>query len=205
MSEVKSKKSHSHKSQSSKAEPADSEGTRIELSEVKKSHAEVDANDEEAQLTPAESKKLKKKHTKKLKKKANENNDAIAPSGGGGGGGNGDDDDDDGKDLIDNTAPATVVEPSAPSAPPAPQEIRHVDPKEQIANVTKSIGDRQDAFDRIKERNKELEPVERKSGPLLYDPPKLQSMDVDENQDPGNTNTQYYETSRCICCCFNCC
>ena len=139
-------------------------------------------------LVPTESKKLKKKHTKKSKRKASQssanNNDD-------------DNDDDDGKDPVEPSAPPA---PSAPSAPSAP-----ADPKEQIMNATKSISDRQDAFDRVKERNKELEPVEKKSGALMYEPPKLLSMEVDENQNPGNTQTVYYDTYRCIFCCLKCC
>lgn len=140
------------------------------------------------------SKKQAKKDKKKKKKKGegngdddNNNNSSSSSSS---------DDDDDGK------APRDTKKEVAPSAPPPPLPV---DAKEQIEYVSKSLNDRQDAFDRIKERNKSLEPKEKKKGALLYDPPKVSSMEIDYDQDAGNSNKKYYETSHCIFCCFKCC
>lgn len=100
-------------------------------------------------------------------------------------------------------APAGGEAAAAPAAE-VPMPVR-MDPKEQMRNAAEDMQRRQDMIDRVRERNKRLEPKRHEQHEfLLYEPPELPSIRVDLEQDDGNAETKYVDVPRCVCCCFNC-
>jgi len=103
------------------------------------------------------------------------------------------------------TSPVATAAAAEPAASTAPAPVK-MDPKEQMREAATNIQRRQDAIDRVRERNKALEPKKQeKHKYLMYQPPELQSVTVDKNQDAGESETTYVQAKHCVCCCFSCC